>query len=87
MIIKINDTTFIKYDEKTKQSITVDVGFLSEKKKEIESRLKEIDDYSDKNLLAWAKINYPTPEGLREKEQLDRELQSITNQLNEIDGN
>lgn len=87
MIIKIDENTYVKYDEETKRSETIDVLYLNEKKAEIETRLAELNDFTDENLLAWAKKNYPTPEGLKEKEQLERELENITNSLNEINGN
>ena len=81
------ENILIKYDKETKRSETIDILYLNEKKAEYEARLAELSDYSDEALLAWAKKNYPTPELLKEKEQLERELQNITNLLNEIDGN
>ncbi len=84
MILKVNDNIYIKYDDSTKRSETIDVAYLKERKSDIEARIVELEDASDENLLAWAKRNYPTPELIIEKEQIERELQNITNLLNEI---
>ncbi|HPW34488.1 MAG TPA: hypothetical protein PK367_01865 [Candidatus Paceibacterota bacterium] len=86
IFIEVDDNTYIKFDKRSNRSETIDARELRSRKQEIETKLLELNDYSDENLLAWAKKNYPTPDGLREKEQLEGELQNITNSLNEING-
>lgn len=85
IFIEVDDNTYIKFDKRSNRSETIDAKELRDRKQEIETRLMELNDYSDESLLAWAKKNYPTPEGLKEKEQLEMELQNITNSLNEIE--
>ena len=85
MIIKVDDNTFIKYSEATKQSQVLNLADLEERKEQIDARLEELNDFSDEHLLAWAKANYPMAEGLKEKASLETELQSLTNDLNEIE--
>ncbi|MBP6855806.1 MAG: hypothetical protein KBC26_02445 [Candidatus Pacebacteria bacterium] len=86
IFIEVDDRTYIKFDKSSHRSETINVGELRDRKQEIETRLALLNDYSDENLLAWAKSNYPGETGVKEREQLISELNTINGNLNEIDG-
>jgi hypothetical protein len=83
MIFKINNTTYIRFNEDTKVSETIDLTELEARKAELESELKV---KSDEELLAWAKANYFTPEIIAKIERDNHELEKIELVLNEIYG-
>lgn len=84
-IIKVNDTTYIKFNEETKASQTIDISELQAQKIEIETRLAQLDDISDEALLIWAKKTYPRLEFEQlEKAQLTSSLERIETLLNEV---
>jgi len=81
MIFKINNTTYIRFNEDTKVSETIDLTELEARKAELESELKV---KSDGELLDWAKANYFTPEMLSKIERDSKEIERIDSLLNEI---
>jgi len=83
MIFKINNTTYVKFNEDTKQSETIDVAELETRKEELEGEIKT---KTDAELLAWAKANYFTPEMIAKIERDTKELEKIDLTLNEIYG-
>jgi len=83
MIIKINNEVYIKYNEETQTSETLNVSDLEVRKQELELSLQT---KTDEELLAWAKANYFTPDMLLDIEKKQGELVRITNTLNEIYG-
>jgi hypothetical protein len=87
MIIKIDENTYIKYNEITKTSTTLDLNDLVQRKEDLLKRKTELEDYSDESLLAWAKRNFPLENEQKEKIAVDIELNIINNNLNEINGN
>jgi hypothetical protein len=84
MIIKVDDNTYINYNDATKSSQVVNKEEYETKKDQIETRLDELDLVSDEALLAWAKKNYPTPELVKEKASLENELVIVKSILEEI---
>ena len=84
MIIKATDTTYIKLDEATKRTEFIDLTELEADKTRFEARIAEIEDKTDKELLAWAKENYPTPEQRVELEENKRLLAEIEDKIDEI---
>jgi hypothetical protein len=87
MIIKINEDKYIKFNEVTNTSEVLLVTELEERKNTLENRAKELEDYSDEALLAWAKKNFPLETEQKEKIAIDVELTHLNNNLNEIYGN
>lgn len=86
MILKIDKNTYVKYDDDTKRATVIDVLSLNEQKTQIETRLAELNDFSDEDLLSWAKKNYPTPNMIIEAGHLQDKLTEINNTLEQING-
>lgn len=84
MILKVNDTTYIRFNEQTKVSETIDLTILRERKAELEAALAPMIDPTDAELLEWARQNYMSQERLREKEMMESELAKINSVLGEI---
>jgi len=59
MVIKVTKDTFIEFNENTKQATVLDRPTLVADLANAKSRLKEIKPPSDKELLEWARANYP----------------------------
>lgn len=86
IFIEVDDDTYIKFDKQSNRSETINVGELKENKARIETRLSELNDFSDEHLLEWAKQHYPGEDGIREREGLLEELNTINVRLEEIHG-
>lgn len=84
MIIKANDTTYIKFNEETKTSEVLDLTELEADKARLEARNAEIEDKTDEELLAWARENYPNAELSIELADNKRALAEIDAKLEEI---
>jgi ribosomal 50S subunit-recycling heat shock protein len=84
MIIKIDDNIYIKFNQATRTSETIDLGSLEEQKAQLESSIQV---KTDEELLAWAKENYYSPTILAMQESKTKELEKVNALLNEIYGN
>lgn len=83
MIIKVNDTTYINFNETTKSSKVIDINQLQDRKALLEEELATWEDTSDEALLIWAKANFPSYENIS---RLKSEIDSIKLILQEING-
>jgi hypothetical protein len=75
--IDVNKDIIIIFDEKNKTATVIDKGVINERIAEIYGRLAEINIVKDKDLLDWAKKNYPTPEIAEERSRLEKELDGL----------
>lgn len=69
-ILTTKDGKKIKYENGRAE--VVDVNELSSIKKDIEARIEADKPILDKELLAWAKLNYPFTDHSVEQKELDR---------------
>jgi hypothetical protein len=86
MIIKVSDTIYLKFNEATKTTETIDLTELQERKEFVEVRIAQLNDYSDDALLAWAKRVYPLENEQRELTALENEIAKINSTIGEING-
>lgn len=70
--IKIDDDTYIQFNEITKQSQTISKSELEKEASNIGKRINEDIVPSDEELLAWAKKNFPITDHSEEQGELDR---------------
>lgn len=84
MIIKVDDNTFIKYDNQRNTSQVIKLDELETLETLVEERLAELEDTSDEALLAWAKKNFPGEAGIQERASLENQLTIIKADLAEI---
>lgn len=76
MEYKIIDTDkFLEYDTKAMSAKIYSKAELTKEIKEAETRLKEIPaEKTDKELLEWARLNYPEMDYSKEKEALETKI-------------
>jgi hypothetical protein len=78
MIIKIDDTKFISYDETLGSAEVVDPSVLKLELETVNKRLEEIPpDPSDAVLLEWARLNYPRTDYSAEKNFLEQKKSKL----------
>ena len=75
MIIKINKEKIIDYDEATNRAVVYSVADVAREALEAKTKLGSVPEIpSDKELLEWAKKNYPMPDYTAEKEYLNQKI-------------
>lgn len=82
LYFKINDDEFVEVNKETKYPRVFSKKAISERKAAVEARLASIPKApSDKELLEWAKKNYPATDYSAEVIALNSELADIKGQL------
>jgi hypothetical protein len=83
--IQVNKDLWVEVDEQTKKTVAFNPKDLQGQLSDLTSRLQEIPkEPTDRELLAWARVNYPQMDYSNEKKHLGTQIDIISNQLKNI---
>jgi len=82
--IKLTDDKYIKYDETTEKAEVIFKSSLLARKNEYETNIAELPKITDEFLLEWAKQRQPEIDEIRMKDEFEKKLIEINNDLSNL---